>query len=66
MNKFQRMALAEKDLQVKDVGALLDRHSSYVSSVLSGKSPGAVLRGKISKILEKPESYLWPESDLNR
>jgi hypothetical protein len=61
MNRFQRMALAEKDLAVKDLATLLDKHASYISSVLSGKFPGEMLRGKISKILQKPETYLWPD-----
>ncbi|MBW2606383.1 MAG: hypothetical protein JRD05_01975 [Deltaproteobacteria bacterium] len=61
MNKNQRIALAEKDLQVKHLGQLLDRHPNHVSNVLSGKHLSPQLRKEIAKVLEKPESYLWPE-----
>lgn len=61
MNKNQRIALAQADLQVKDLGNMLDKNSVSITNCLSGrlKSPG--LRKKICEILEKPENYLWPE-----
>lgn len=64
MNRNQRIALAEKDLQVKDLGHLLDRHSGYISNVLSGHFKPIALRRKICELLEKEESYLWPEDAL--
>ena len=61
MNRNQRIALAEKDLQVKHLGQLLDKHPNYVSNVLSGRYPSPQLRKEIAKVLDKPEAYLWPE-----
>ena len=61
MNHNQRVALAEKDLQVKDIGNKLDKHSAYITNVLSGRYKSPRLRKKISEILDKPEDYLWPE-----
>ena len=61
MNKYQRMALAEQDLEVKDPAHLLDRHASHISGVLSGRYSAPDLRKKISKILRKSEDYLWPD-----
>lgn len=62
MNNFQRIALAEKGLKLKDLCNVIDRTTPHVSNVLAGrfKSPG--LRKKISVVLDKPESYLWPEN----
>lgn len=61
MNKNQRIALAEKELSVKQLGRILDKHPGYIGNVLSGIYPSPQLRKKISKVLEKPKSYLWPE-----
>lgn len=61
MNKNQRIALAEKDISVKQLGQTLNKHPGYVGSVLSGTYPSPQLRKEISKVLEKPESNLWPE-----
>ena len=60
MNKNQRIALAEKDLQVKDLGNRLNKHSGYITNVLAGRCKSPKLRKKISDILGKPEDYLWP------
>jgi len=60
MNRNQRIALAEKDLQVKDIGNKLNKHSAYITNVLSGRFKPKKLREQICEILEKPESYLWP------
>lgn len=61
MNKNQRIALAEKEFSVKQLGQILNKHPGYVGNVLSGTYPSPQLRKKISKVLEKPESDLWPE-----
>jgi hypothetical protein len=61
MNKNQRIALAEKELQIKDIGNRLNKHSNYISNVFGGRYESPKLREKISKILGKPVSYLWPE-----
>ena len=61
MNKNQRIALAEKELNVKQLGQTLNKHPGYVGNVLSEIYPSPQLRKKISKVLGKPESYLWPE-----
>lgn len=61
MNRNQRIALAEKDLYVKDIGNRLNLHSAYVTNVLSGRYKPVETRKKICQILEKSESYLWPE-----
>jgi hypothetical protein len=61
MNRNQRIALAEKDLQVKDLAQLLDKHANYVSNVLSGRHKPAALRKEICNILAKPETHLWPD-----
>ncbi len=61
MNRNQRIALAEKDLQVKDIGNRLDKHSAYITNVLSGRYRSPGLRKQICEILNKPENYLWPE-----
>jgi len=61
MNKNQKIALAEKELQIKDIGNILNKHSNYVGNVLSGRYKSSELRKKISNLLDKPESYLWPE-----
>jgi len=61
MNKNQRIALAEKELQIKDIGNRLNKHSNYISSVFSGRYKSPKLREKISKILGKSVSHLWPE-----
>ena len=64
MNRNQKIALAEKDLAVKDLGNYLNMHSNYISGVLAGRYKSPELRKKISEILGKPEDYLWPnESD---
>jgi len=62
MNKNQRIALALKDLQVKDIGNRLNLNSGYVSIVLSGRAKPRELRKKIAQILEKPVEWLWPEN----
>lgn len=61
MNRNQKIALAEKDLNVNRLAHLVNLHPSYVTSIFSGrcKSPGA--RKKISEKLDKPEKILWPE-----
>lgn len=61
MNKNQRIALAQADLQIKDIGNMLNKNSVSITNCFSGrlKSPG--LRKSICEILQKPESYLWPE-----
>jgi hypothetical protein len=61
MNRNQRIALAERDLQVKDIGNMLNKHSGYITNVLSGRYTPTKLRKEICDILKKPESYLWPE-----
>lgn len=61
MNRNQRIALAEKDIQVKDLGNRLNKHSNYISNVLSGRYKPHKLRKEICNILNKPESYLWPD-----
>ena len=61
MNRNQRIALAEKDLTVKELGYQLDRHSNHVSAVLSGRYKCPELRKKISEILGKSEDHLWPD-----
>jgi hypothetical protein len=61
MNKMQKIALAEKDLLVKDLGNILNKHHNYVSNVLSGRYMSPNLRKKIAEILEKSESSLWPK-----
>lgn len=66
MNKNQKIALAEKDLQVKDVGNILNKHSNYISNIFSGRYQSPALRIEICKILEKPEEYLWPKNELKR
>ncbi len=62
MNKNQRIALAEKDLKVKDLGFKLNLHSGYLSNVLAGRYKVPKTRERIAKILGKSEVYLWPES----
>lgn len=61
MNKNQRIALAEKDLQVKDVGNFLGCHSGHMTNILSGRYKSPKIRKKICEILGKSESYLWPD-----
>jgi len=63
MNRNQRVALAEMDLQVKDIGNILGKNSVSITNCFSGrlKSPG--LRRAISEILQKPENHLWPEEE---
>ena len=61
MNKFQRIALAEKDLSVKRLCSIIDRHPNYVSNVLGGQYKSPALREKIAIVLGKPVSYLWPD-----
>ena len=63
MNKFQRIALAEKDLSVQELSKILNRTPQHVSNVLGGRFKCESLREKISQILEKPKNYLWPEQD---
>ncbi len=66
MNKNQRIALAEKDLQVKDLGNRLNKHSGYITNVLAGRCKSPRLRKKICVILDKPESYLWPDENKEK
>ena len=61
MNRNQRIALAQADFQIKDLGVKLNRHSGYIGNVLAGRVKSPRLRKEISKILDKSESYLWPE-----
>lgn len=61
MNKNQKIALAENNLLVRDLGSLLRKHPSYLSSVLSGKYKSPKTRKEIAHLLQKDESYLWPE-----
>ena len=61
MNKNQRVALAVKDLTVRRLGEILDRHPVYISNVLGGRYPSPDLREKIADILGEPVSHLWPE-----
>ena len=63
MNRNQRIALAERDLRVKDLGFLLNKHPNYIASVLSGRYRSPELRKKLSNLLGKSEAYLWPEDD---
>jgi len=63
MNHNQRLALAERDLMVKDLGHKLNKHCAYVTGVLSGRFKPPKLRRQIAEILEKPESFLWPEEE---
>ncbi len=63
MNKNQRVALAENDLQVKDIGNRLNKHSGYITNVLSGRYKSFGLRRQICEILGKEESYLWPDQE---
>ena len=64
MNRNQRVALAKKDLTVKELRHQLDRHPNHVTGVLAGRYKSFELRKKISEILGKSEDYLWPnESD---
>lgn len=65
MNKNQKVAMAEKNLAVKDVGFLLNLHPAYLSGVFSGRYRSLAARKRICEILNKPESYLWPESHIN-
>jgi len=64
MNRHQKIALAEKDLQIKDIGNILNKHSNYISNIFSGRYRSPRLRKEISRILDKPESYLWPEDSV--
>lgn len=61
MNQNQRIAMAEKDLQVKHLGQILDRHPNHISNVFNGRHRSPELRKKIAIVLDKPVSYLWPE-----
>ena len=63
MNRNQRIALAERDLQIKDLGNQLNKHSNYISNVLSGRYKSPELRKKIAEILKKPVTYLWPDEN---
>lgn len=65
MNKNQKIAMAEKNLKVKDIGFLLDLHPVYISNVFAGRYKSPKTREKIAEILCKPEVYLWPESHIN-
>ena len=60
MNRNQKIAFAEKELKVKDIGFKLNLHPGYIGSVLSGKHKTPKVRKEICEILEKEESYLWP------
>jgi plasmid maintenance system antidote protein VapI len=60
VNKNQKIALAERDLQVKDLARILDKHANYISNVLSGRHKPPALRKKICSILGKSETHLWP------
>ena len=60
MNKNQRIALAEKNLKIKDLGFKLNLHPTYVSAVLKGLYMSKKTRKNICNMLEKPESFLWP------
>jgi hypothetical protein len=62
MKKNQRVALAEKNLKVKDLGVILDLHPGYISSVLAGHYKSQATRQNIAKVLGKPKSFLWPEN----
>jgi hypothetical protein len=61
MNKNQKIALAENNLLVRDLGSILRKHPSYLSSVLSGKFRSPKARKEIAQVLQRDESYLWPE-----
>jgi hypothetical protein len=63
MNQRQRVALAQKNLMVKDIGNRLNMNSGYISIVLSGRAKPRKLRQKIAEILGKPVEYLWPEDN---
>lgn len=65
MNKNQRIALAEKELQIKDLSFKLNLHPNYVSNILAGRYRAEAARRKISEILEKPEEYLWPAEEMS-
>ena len=66
MNKNQRIALAEKDIQVKELGFKLNLHPSYISSILGGHCKAPKTRKRIARILDKSEAYLWPESQTGQ
>lgn len=61
MNKYQRIALAEKDMSLKRLCQIIDRHPNYVSNVLGGRHKSTELRKKIADVLGKPVDYLWPK-----
>ena len=63
MNKNQKIALAEKELQIKDIGNLLNKHSNYISNILAGRYKSPKVRRQICEILGKPEEYIWPDEE---
>jgi hypothetical protein len=63
MNQNQRIALAEKNLQVKDLGFKLNLHPNHVSNTLAGRCKCSSTRKKICEILEREENFLWPQEN---
>lgn len=63
MNRNQRIALAKKDLNVTELGKILDRSLHHVSNVLAGRYKCYELRKRISIVLGKPVSHLWPDDE---
>ncbi|MDX9788800.1 MAG: hypothetical protein RBT11_18630 [Desulfobacterales bacterium] len=63
MNKFQRIALAERDLNIRKLSKILGRTEPHVSNVLAGRYKSYVLRERIALALGKTESHLWPKQD---
>jgi lambda repressor-like predicted transcriptional regulator len=66
MNKNQRIAMAEKDLKIKDLGFKLNLHPGYLSNVLAGRYKVPKTRSRIAKILGKDETYLWPDGQIEQ
>jgi hypothetical protein len=63
MNRNQKIAMAKKDLSIKRLGQIIDRHPAYISSVFSGAVRSKALRKMICYVLQEPESYLWPSEE---
>jgi transcriptional regulator with XRE-family HTH domain len=61
MNQNQRIAMAEKDLSVRELSEKLNRTPQHISNVLGGRFKSFALRREIANILDRTENYLWPE-----
>jgi transcriptional regulator with XRE-family HTH domain len=66
MNRALRIALAEKDLTVKELAKEIGRHPGYVSSVLCGFTVSAPAREAISRALRLPIDHLWPDDKSHK